>query len=446
MSSTGSRDKVEEIKTRLDIVNVIGSDISLKHKGGGEYVGTVGKAGSSGESLKVSKNLQAWKDHKNGPGGDVLDWIGYNAGYRDTRGSDFLEILKIAAYLAGVELEEATEEERNAAKEKADIHNLFTDAAEIYHKNINPELYDYILQKWGITKETVDKLKIGYARIEQDLKGFDEETLKKSGLVYVNNGKRGGEVFKGRIIFPYWKNGKVVYLIGRQTEETPKEKDGKEPSRYQKQLVHSEKFPYVIHSVQNSYFYGEDSLRGADYCIITEGVADCISMLQAGFPCISPVTVRFRGKDNPKLIHLTQGLKRVYICNDNEANEAGIEGALSTAEALESAGIETRLIVLPKPEGIDKIDIADYMKEKSSEDFRGLIYSSLRLWTYKLNQQVIPASATSLERLRAFKVFISNDLHLMQSDEWQVFVNNEGVKKFTLNKKDVQTYPLKIRW
>ena len=168
-------------------------------------------------------------------------------------------------------------------------------------------------------------------------------------------------------------------------------------------------------------------------------MADCISMLQAGFPCISPVTVRFRGKDNPKLIHLTQGLKRVYICNDNEANEAGIEGALSTAEALESAGIETRLIVLPKPEGIDKIDIADYMKEKSPEDFRGLIYSSLRLWTYKLNQQVIPASATSLERLRAFKVFISNDLHLMQLDEWQVFVNNEGVKKFTLNKKDVQT-------
>src|SRR5665647_3559671 len=251
----------------------------------------------------------------------------------------------------------------------------------------------------GITQETVDKHKIGYATTGDDLERLDKRILKKSGLVYVNGGMVGGELFTGRIIFPYWKNGKVVYFAGRETEETP-QAEREKGMKYKKLLVHKEVRGYISPSVRNSYFYGEDSLRGSDYCIITEGVADCISMLQAGFPCISPVTVRFRGKDNPKLIHLTQGLKRVYICNDNEANEAGIEGALSTAEALESAGIETRLIVLPKPEGIDKIDIADYMKEKSPEDFRGLIYSSLRLWTYKLNQQVIPASATSLERLR----------------------------------------------
>jgi DNA primase len=439
MPATDSRDKVEEIKNRLDIVDVIGRDITLHHKGGGEYVGTVGTKGSSGESLKVSKNMQAWKDHKNEPGGDVLDWIGYNAGYKDTRGSDFPEVLKIAADLAGVELGDATEEETEAAKEKADIHNLFTAATEIYHNNITQALYDYILQKWGITKETVDNLKIGYARIEPNIKGPDEKTLKKSGLVYVNNGKRGGEVFRGRIIFPYWKNGKVVYLIGRQTEETPKLKDGSEPPKYQKLLVHSDKFPYVSAAVQNSYFYGEDRLRNSSYCIITEGVADCISMLEAGFPCISPVTVNFREKDHPKLISLAEGLNRVYICNDNEENEAGLKGALNTAEALESAGIETRLIELPKPEGIDKIDIADYMKEHSPEDFRGLINSSARLWTFKLNQVVLPASLESPGRLKAFRAFISNDLRGMISEEWKVFVNNEVPPKFKLSKKDVRS-------
>ena len=127
-------------------------------------------------------------------------------------------------------------------------------------------------------------------------------------------------MFAGRIIFPYWKNGKVVYLIGRETEETP-EAEREKGMKYKKLLVHKEGREYVSSSVQNSYFYGEDSLRGSYYCVITEGVADCIAMLQAGISCISPVTVQFRERDHPKLISLTKGLSKVFICNDNETNK-----------------------------------------------------------------------------------------------------------------------------
>ncbi|AKB47610.1 hypothetical protein MSKOL_1833 [Methanosarcina sp. Kolksee] len=442
MPFTYSRDKVE-VKSLLDIVDVIGRDIDLHHIGGDGYAGTVGEAGSSGESLKVNQKQQTWYDFKNKQGGDVYDWIG-NINGLDVRGADFPKVLKIAADLAGVELEEMTEQERDAAKEKADIHNIYTETAEIYHKNITPVLYDYIFQKWGITRETVDKLKIGYATAGGDLTDLDKTTLKKSGLVYVNNGIIGGEVFKGRIIFPYWKNGKVVYLIGRKTGETP-EAECEKRMKYKKLLVHKKEHEYVSPVVQNSYFYGEDSLRGAEYCIITEGVADCIAMLQAGLPCISPVTVQFREKDHLKLISLTKGLKRVYICNDNETNKAGLKGALNTAEALESTEIEVRLIELPKPEGVDKIDIADYMKDHSPEDFKGLMDSSVSLWPYKLNQQVIPANATSLERLRALKTFISNELKGMEQAEWELFVNNEVMEKFRLKQKDIKTTVAEVR-
>jgi DNA primase len=370
--------------------------------------------------------------------GDVLDWIG--RGFNDPKGSDFPKVLRIAAEIAEVELAELTEKELEAAKERVEIHNLFSEAVDIYHKNLTkkPELYDYIMKKWSITPETVDLLKIGYSTKSRDLDDLDETTLQKSGLVYVNDGQIGGEVFNGRIIFPYWNNGKVVYLIGRETPETPASECGK-GMKYKKLLVHKEEHEYVSPCVQNSYFYGEDSLRGADYCIITEGVADCIVMLQAGFPCISPVTVQFRDKDHQKLLSLTKGLKRVYICNDNELNGAGLKGALSTAEALENEQIEARLITLPKPEGIDKIDIADYMKDHSPEDFKWLMGSSLRLWQYKLDKQVVSQEATSLDRLRAFKSFISIDLDGMPFDEWEVFVSNEVAKKFQLKAKDIKT-------
>src|SRR5664280_1141727 len=194
MTSTGRHDKVDEIKDRLDIVDVIGRDISLTNNGGGEYTGATSSTSKSGASLKVDQKIQSFKDFATGEGGDVLDWIGYKAGYTDTRGANFREVLKIAADLAGVELEEMTEVDKDTAKEKADIHNLFTESVEIYHNNLKPEHYDYINEKWGITKETVDKLKIGYATTARDLKELDKTTLQKSGLVYVNSGMAGGEI------------------------------------------------------------------------------------------------------------------------------------------------------------------------------------------------------------------------------------------------------------
>ena len=437
-STCTNRNKIDEIKTRLDIVDVIGQEIILHCDGNGEYVGSVPPVGSTGRSLKVNKKLQLWNDTKNCRGGDVLDWIGRDL--NDPRGSDFPKVLGIAAELAGVELTEMTEKELEAVKEKVEIHNLFDEVVEILHKNLaeRPELYDYLLGKWSITRDTTDRLKIGYATTSRDLSGLDERILRKSGLVYVKDGKISGEVFNGRIIFPYWGNGKPVYFIGRETSQTP-EYERKKGMKYKKLLVHNERHEYVNPCVQNSYLYGEDSLRGADYCIITEGVADCIVMLQADFPCISPVTVRFRDEDYQKLQSLTKGLKRVYVCNDNELNGAGLQGALSTAEALENEQIEALLIILPKPEGIDKIDIADYMKDHSPEDFKGLMGSSVRLWQYKLNKQVISQKATSLERLSAFKRFISFDLNGMHADEWEVFVNNEVAKKFQLKAKEIKT-------
>ncbi|RXA21712.1 hypothetical protein EQO05_00180 [Methanosarcina sp. MSH10X1] len=412
-----NRDIIDEIKSKLDIVNVIGEEIELQDEGGGHFVGSVPPVGHSGKSLKVDQNLQIWHDMKNSDGGDVFDWIGRS--FSDPRGRDFPEVLRIAAERAGVELIEITAEER----ERVEVYNLLTKVAGIYHQNLTPELYDTIKEKWGIDRETVDRLQIGYAISGDDLLKLDRLTLQQSGLIYESFSH---VVFNHRIIFPYWKNGKVAYMIGRTLDGQPK---------YLKLLVSSEKYPEI--KVQNSCFYGEDSLRGVDYCIITEGVTDCIVMLQAGFPCISPVTVQFREKDHTKLISLTRELKCVYICNDNEENEAGIKGALKTAEALERARIETRLIILPKPEGCDKIDIADYMKEYSPEDFKKLMDSSMELCDYLLEQQVISTTSTSTTRLKAFKVFAVNDLSFMPDDEWEVFVKNEVAKKFRLNKTDI---------
>ena len=91
-------------------------------------------------------------------------------------------------------------------------------------------------------------------------------------------------------------------------------------------LTHNDKHPYVSECVDNSYIWGEDTVRGQDYCVITEGIADAIVLMQNGIPVLSPVTTKFAKHDIEKLVHIAKRLKTVYIANDNEKSGAGKTG------------------------------------------------------------------------------------------------------------------------
>ena len=84
--------------------------------------------------------------------------------------------------------------------------------------------------------------------------------------------------------------------------------------------------------------------------ILTEGVTDCISLMEHGFPMVSPVTVQIREADWERLLPKLAGVKTVYICQDNEISEAGMNGAMRTARTLSAHGIATRVAVLPLAE------------------------------------------------------------------------------------------------
>ena len=81
--------------------------------------------------------------------------------------------------------------------------------------------------------------------------------------------------------------------------------------------------------------------------IITEGVTDCISLMEQGFPALSPVTVQIREADWERLLPRLAGVKTVFICQDNEVSDAGMQGAMKTARVLATHGIATRVAGLP---------------------------------------------------------------------------------------------------
>ncbi|MBZ5622141.1 MAG: hypothetical protein LAQ69_25945 [Acidobacteriia bacterium] len=94
--------------------------------------------------------------------------------------------------------------------------------------------------------------------------------------------------------------------------------------------------------------YNEDVLAARpDRIVITEGVTDCISLMEHGFPVVSPVTVQIKDADWERILPKLAGAKTIFLCQDNELSDAGMRGALRTAQILIENGITTRVATLP---------------------------------------------------------------------------------------------------
>lgn len=431
-----TREQIELIKDKLDIVDVIGQSISLTNTGGGIFKGATNAGSKSGMSLNVDQNLQLFIDwSNNGVKGDVYNWIAYE-NHLDIK-SEFPKIINIAAELAGIELKKSNYNIEHEQKSN-EIYTFTTAVAEYYHACLTEELRKFIFETWGITDETIDRLKIGFAPVDDNLfikfkELFTTDIIKQSGLV-INTRNGWFSFFNGRIMFPYWKNGKAVYFIGRKTEWTPETKY--EDAKYKKQLTKSEQRDYISEIVSNNYFYGEDTVRGTDTCVITEGVTDCIMALQSGIPCISPVTVRFRNKDHEKILSVIGKITTIIICNDNEDNEAGFKGAMDTAEYLDHNGKNVKLIELPKSKNVDKIDMAEYLRDHSKEEFDILIKKAKPLLTIKLSRCQV--SEEPLDNILAATEFIKNELNDQPISYKTIFTEQHLKKHFSFSSSVVR--------
>ena len=309
---------IDDVKSKLDILELVRETHKLAQSGD-EWRGAHKKHDSdSGLSLNVNPKRQLWHCFNCGAGGDAIDWIADR--HNLDRKKDFVEILKIAAEKAGVPLTNTRDIDIESERERKLVFDVLKTAAEHFHENLTPKTRSEIMARWGISDHTIDMLLIGIARNDDALemhlaqKGFTRGDMLKSGLFF-DWGERLHPHFMGRFVFPYWKGGMVRYMAARATKQTPLYKGEKDGRKYLKLLTHRKERTYVSKHVRNDTLYGEDSLNGvSDWCLITEGVTDCIMALQAGIPCISPVTTKFRKADYEKILSLVKRFGTVYIC------------------------------------------------------------------------------------------------------------------------------------
>lgn len=326
----------------------------------------------SHRSLHIMLDKQGWFCFGCGVGGDVLQLVEFVNHGCVTRGQagtmpeshrrarDFLAArvgLPPLSKLASGNPDEAEEAHGLTLR----VREALTALADVYHRRLvgNTEVLSWFRTTYGIGDETIQRLKIGFADNEEPssarelMEGPGAFTMRElTATSAFRPTSQDGVVpfFDARIVFPYWSRGHVVFMIGRRTPWTPDQEW--EKSKYKKLAVRNDRNnSHVAPCIRNDVLYNEDVLlTRQERIVITEGVTDCISLIEHGFPAMSPVTVRIREADWERLLPKLVGVKTVLICQDNEVSEAGMQGALKTAFVLGKHGILTKVAALPLAE------------------------------------------------------------------------------------------------
>lgn len=329
-------------------------------------------------------NDEAYKCFGCNASGDVFDYVA-RRNQTDFRGSVDILAERIGKVWtpSGDDDPEEVAKELERVRDRRGIEKILTDAAELCHSGMPKEARAWIKNQWGFDDDTINQALIGWAdeTLWTFLRGtYSKEDLFATGLFYKpkdGSNRRPHCHFHNRVVFPYFKGGRVVYAIARAVPDKtpPIFKKGKEhpaPKYVKLQTYDEVKRPHVSEHIDNNVFYGEDdALRKTEMLTIVEGAPDKVTLQSLDLHCISPVTTRVKKVERERLAKLATKAERYYVLGDNDEGKhadgknPGLDGARDTARELFTAGRDVRIPILPP--GMDATEFKQKMMEEAPE-------------------------------------------------------------------------------
>ena len=351
------QDAKEEVRSRLNIEDVVGEYVQLK-RAGRNFKGLSPFSGERTPSFFVSPEKHIWHDFSSNKGGDVFAFV------MEVEGMDFRQALEHLAIKAGVDLslyENKGDREISRRKKRLlEAHDL---AAKYYQQSLlsNQHAVDYVFKKRGLSKQIVQEFRIGYAPDSGDAlvqfllkKGFSRKELSDGGLT----NRYGGDMFRGRMTVPLMDGtGQVIGFTARIIVDDPK---APKYLNTQQTLLY-DKSRHVFGLSQ-----AKEAIRTKDYAVVVEGNLDVVSSHQAKIEPVVAAAGTALTEFHLKALRRLSGNVRLAFDND-KAGLAATERAIPIAQAV---GVELSIITL----------------ESNAKDADELIQQDAALWQQSINK------------------------------------------------------------
>lgn len=358
---------LEDIRARCDLVEVISQYVALKRSGKG-LKGLCPFHSEKTPSFVVNRDTQQWRCFGCGAYGDVFSFL------MRVEGLTFPEAVEQLAARAGVDISRAPKDVRSAGERDLvlRVNNL---AAVYFRKTLerSSEAKEYLRNR-GITPESVEQFKLGYAEAEwrglSDYlrgQGVKPEAAAKAGLLIAQ--ERGGgfyDRFRHRLIFPIQDvQDRIIGFGGRALGEG----EVKYINTPETRLFVKNKTLYALN-------FARKAIMDQNSVTLVEGYMDALTAHSAGFANVVATMGTALTSEHVKL--LSRYTKSAVLAFD--ADSAGMAAAIRSASMFEEAEFDVR--VAPMPDGEDPDSL---IRRGDRALFAELVAKAEQIPDYRLN-------------------------------------------------------------
>ncbi len=356
---------LEEIKSRIDIVDFISEYVNLK-KAGQNYKSLCPFHSEKTPSFMVSAPKQIFHCFGCGAGGDIVTFLMKHDNI------SFAEALRYLAKKAGIEIEKFSFD-RGLSEKREKLLLINREAMKYFIKNFqDSEMAKNYLKKRGISEECFHRFSIGYSFETRDslfkhLKkmGYSDSLIKDAGLA-VSDDRGYRDVFRRRIIFPICNyQNDVIAFGGRVLDDSlPKYLNSPETEIFKK------------NEILFALNLAKEEIKKAGYAIIVEGYLDAIVSHQYGFKnVVAPLGTALTTRHLQRLRLLTEKVILVF-----DSDEAGINAARRSLATICECNFSAKVLLLPKGEDPDS-----FLRKNGAESFKKMLSQSMSMIKFILN-------------------------------------------------------------
>ena len=388
------QDAVQEIKDRLDLVDLISEHLRLQ-KAGRDLKGLCPFHQEKTPSLYVSPEKQLWHCYGCQKGGDHFTFI------QDIEHVDFRGALRLLAEKTGVVLEESPGAGRQRELKRT-ISKLNLLAAQYFHHILleNPAGQRALIQleSRGVTRASMTEFQLGFAPAGQHKDnlvrflrqhGATDGEMQEAGLAIKPDG--GGELwdrFRQRIIIPiHDEHGELVAFGGRVIDDTaqPKYLNTSQTALYDKGRT-----LFNLHRARKS-------IHELKHAVLMEGYFDAITAWQANVTNVVTTSGTALGEHQVRL--LKRETQELLLAFDRD--DAGLNATQRAIELATKSGIYIKVVRVPQGKDPD-----DYLRAQP-DGWPSLREHALPEWEYLLRQALASLDLTDArERRRGAELVI----------------------------------------